>query len=359
MRWWRWIAGMLTGAVAALGMVATPAYSGTYYLAVDVPAGLGGTDFGPNQIVRSDDAVYAPEAELPPGTEIAALHLRPEGLWLFSPSHAVTLGGATYEPRDIVTWDGVTYSAFLQGSAAGIPGYARIDALFLDTGAPVLSFDVPVDLGGTQYSPSDLVRYVGTGAFSLYWNAEAAGVPATTNVVGAARDGAGTLVVSFDVPTNLGGIEYLPGQLVRWSGSAFGSYFVDPSWPPYARLRDFTFAPAAGAIPDGAGVPGSPLTLASAGGNLTLTWGTSCRTGDSDYEIYEGILGSYYSHTAKLCSTGGATAWTFPLPSGSTYYLVVPRNARREGSYGRRSSGEEIPPPSGACLVQEVATVCP
>src|SRR5205809_5594347 len=50
------------------------------------------------------------------------------------------------------------------------------------------------------------------GVFSLFWDAEAAGVPADVNVVGADRDSGGTLVVSFDVPTNLGGTWYLPGR---------------------------------------------------------------------------------------------------------------------------------------------------
>src|SRR5207245_3905661 len=197
------------------------------------------------------------------------------------------------------------------------------------------------------------------GAFSLFWDAEAAGVPAYANVMGADRDSAGVLVVSFDVATNLGGAEFLPGQLVRWNGgTSFSSYFVDGAWPPYAQLRDFALVPAAGSVPDGTGTT-APLTVSAAGGNLTLRWGASCATADADYEIYEGTLGSYYSHTEKLCTTGGATTSTFSTPSGSTYYLVVPKNIVSEGSYGHGSSGAEIPRGLAACLPQQIALSCP
>jgi len=64
--------------------------------------------------------------------------------------------------------------------------------------------------------------------------------------------------------------------------------------------------------------------------------GNGCQPGknliqiDTDYEIYEGQVGSYYSHGLKLCSTGGASgAIVFPA-AGNTYYLVVPANATAE-----------------------------
>src|SRR5438093_1822913 len=330
-------------AAAALTLTATvssvPAVS--YYLAVDVPATLGGVDYTPAQILRSDAATYSLAIGLPGGdAQFGALHRRSDGVWLLVSSTPFLLGVTPVQAHDVVsTPDGVTFSVFFDGTAAGIPGYAGIDSLFLDSGgALVLSFDVPVNLGGTEYSQSDLVRYSG-GAFSVFWDAEAAGVPTYANVVGADRDSGGALVVSFDVPTNLGGTEFLPGQLVRWNGAAFSVYSADPAWPVSAQLRDFGFVPAAGSVPDGGGVPGTALMVSAAGGNLTLSWGASCATSDTDYEVYEGTLGSYYSHTRKFCTTGGATTKTLPQPAGSTYYLIVPKNSVSEGSYGRATNG--------------------
>ena len=50
--------------------------------------------------------------------------------------------------------------------------------------------------------------------------------------------------------------------------------------------------------------------LSVALGDLTLTWGDSCRSSDSDYEVYEGTLGDLASHAVRYCSTGGTTSKT-------------------------------------------------
>jgi len=116
---------------------------------------------------------------------------------------------------------------------------------------------------------------------------------------------------------------------------------------------------SAGRVPDGGPVPGVPLTVDhAAGGQIMLAWGASCRAGDTDYAIYEGTAGVYYSHTMKLCTTGGAlTATIDPAPADS-YYLVVPRSSGREGSYGMSSAGSERPPGAPACVSQSIAA-CP
>ena len=101
------------------------------------------------------------------------------------------------------------------------------------------------------------------------------------------------------------------------------------------------------------------LTIAKAVvGQITLDWSISCIGTDDDYEIYEGTIGSYYSHTARFCTTGGATTKTLAPAAELTYYLVVPRNLGREGSYGARSGGAERPQGGGACLPQQIGT-CP
>jgi len=115
----------------------------------------------------------------------------------------------------------------------------------------------------------------------------------------------------------------------------------------------------AGRVPDGAQAPGVPVTVDyAAGGQITLAWGASCRAGDTDYAIYEGMVGTFYSHTMKLCTTGGARTATFMPAPGNSYYLVVPRSAGREGSYGMSSAGVERPPGLPACFPQSVAA-CP
>ncbi len=143
------------------------------------------------------------------------------------------------------------------------------------------------------------------------------------------------------------------------AASALSRNDTPGGWPLSAQLRDFAFVPAPGSVSDGGSLPGIPLTVTPAtAGDLTLSWGSACSAGASDYEIYEGTLGAYYSHLAKFCSTGGLTSKTFTPTSGNRYFLVVSRNAVREGSYGSASSGAPRPQGSGACLVRDAAA-CP
>jgi hypothetical protein len=112
----------------------------------------------------------------------------------------------------------------------------------------------------------------------------------------------------------------------------------------------------AGRVP--ASAPGVPLTLGKSGDDLTLAWGASCMAADNDYEIYEGTIGDYTSHSKKLCTTGGSLAATLTTDVGSHYYLVVPRNVSFEGSYGKNSSGVERPQGLTTCSARMISG-CP
>ena len=112
----------------------------------------------------------------------------------------------------------------------------------------------------------------------------------------------------------------------------------------------------AGHVPDG--TDGVPLAVAKAGSEIALAWSPSCLTGDDDYEIYEGTIGDFTSHVPIFCTTGGATSKTFLPDASDRYYLVVPRNATREGSYGESSPGTERPAGVSACLPRQIGT-CP
>ena len=137
----------------------------------------------------------------------------------------------------------------------------------------------------------------------------------------------------------IGAYKYDNGQVDE--GAAFvylGSSDIDP----------------AGWVPNN-----TPLLLAKTETDaIQLTWGSSCLAGDLDYEVYEGTLGTFDSHAPALCSTGGTTIASLTPGPGSTYYLVVPRNGMREGSYGRDGDGLERPPAAAACLIQEIGS-CP
>jgi hypothetical protein len=110
----------------------------------------------------------------------------------------------------------------------------------------------------------------------------------------------------------------------------------------------------------GAGeVPGSgttPLTiLKGSAGQILLRWGTSCQSTDPDYAVYEGSIGgNFTSHVQRFCTTAGSKLKLLTPAAGSSYYLVVPTRAGREGSYGQGSSGVERAPAAAACMPQAI-----
>jgi len=125
-----------------------------------------------------------------------------------------------------------------------------------------------------------------------------------------------------------------------------------------ARIAPGGGTAGAGRLYGDRGLPGPPLTVARAAGtDMELAWSGACG-GAADYAVYEGALGEPRSKTPLRCSTGGATAATITPSPGARFYLVVPRSAVAEGSYGHTSDGAERPPDAGACLPQSIAA-CP
>jgi hypothetical protein len=113
----------------------------------------------------------------------------------------------------------------------------------------------------------------------------------------------------------------------------------------------------AGSVPDGGLVPGTPLTISTETG-FKLSWGESCSADDTDYVVYEGVIGFFTSHAARRCSTGGETTLAMNPLGADTYYLVAPVGQGFEGSLGRDSHGKERPPGPNACLPQQILTCC-
>jgi hypothetical protein len=104
-------------------------------------------------------------------------------------------------------------------------------------------------------------------------------------------------------------------------------------------------------VPAGWVEPDTPLLLDKAGEvRVQLTWGPSCLASDVDYEVYEGQLGNFASHTPYTCSTDGMTQTTFAPDDGDTYYLIVPTSTTSEGSHGKATGNVERSQGPDPCL---------
>ncbi len=353
---------LLRAAAAAAGLaaLATPALATSHYVSPDVPATLGGTPFLPSDVALNVNGTYGAALSLPAGAAIDAVYRMTSGDWLFSLAAPTTLpDGVTYDPVDVVRFDGATYHLFLDGESSGIPPGSNVDALFLAGGDPgdvVVSFEVPTTVQGNTYEPADLVHRV-DGQWSIFLDASLTNppIPVPNNVTGAGEAPDGFVVLTFDVPTTLGATTYLPGELVRYAGAAFSSYYSDPAWPAGARADAIAFLAPPGVSP-------ATITVdkSASAGRLWIRWQPSCSWGATDYGIYEGRIGSWYSHRSIDCSDDGADFEEEIAPAdGDRYYLVVPRNGDGEGSYGQDSGGAERPVGAPACAATQSLAACP
>ncbi len=352
----------------------------TIGMLTDSPARLDGVDYLPWQIFGVVPGGYALAFDgmtaggLPPESAIDALAFKEGsagsslGIIAFSVDITAVITGVgagtiTIGSADIVLYAN-GFSIALDANSMGIPESANIDALArAETGEWIVSFDAPVTMGPWTIQPADLVLATAAG-LSPYLTGATLGLGPGVNVIGFERNPGpiqDELYFTFDTPVTVGASTFLPGQIVKYADGAFSAFFSDPQFPPESALTDFSFPPSPGEVPDGFAVPGVPLSVQTApGGDIRLTWGAACIPSGTDYAVYEGVIGSWYSHASRLCTTGGSTAAVLSPGSGSRYYLVVPVNGMFEGSYGRTSSGLQRPVGGAACVPQKLATpICP
>ena len=92
---------------------------------------------------------------------------------------------------------------------------------------------------------------------------------------------------------------------------------------------------------------------------VTIAWSASCSSEAEDYAIYEGTIGSWYSHSSVTCTDlAGDFTESFTPAEGDRYYLVVPLTADGEGSYGQSSAAAEIPRAAAPCEGIQVLDAC-
>lgn len=117
-----------------------------------------------------------------------------------SPKSNILIGSLKVANEDVAKYDGATceWSLVFDGTAAGLPGTANVDALAVDAQDLYLSFTAAVAVPGISglVDDSDIVRYSG-GSFSLYLDGSAFGLTTDAEDIDAiAFDETGKLLVS-------------------------------------------------------------------------------------------------------------------------------------------------------------------
>jgi hypothetical protein len=146
-------------------------------------------------------------------------------------------GGATARPGDVWRYDGASYSVEFDAAARGVPDVANVDAVALYGSSLLLSFDVALDLGGVHFEPEDLAQFDGT-TFSLFFDGSAAGVAPGLDLDAADYLACnGHLLLSFDGSGSIGGIAFDDEDVLEfdrvatWEMAYDGSAH-DPDWGP-------------------------------------------------------------------------------------------------------------------------------
>jgi subtilase family protein len=93
-------------------------------------------------------------------------------------------------------------------------------------------------------------------------------------------------------------------------------------------------------IPDGASVPGLPLTVAPAGSDISLTWdATQCPP--TAVNIYWGNLGSFSAFAGGFCNRAPVGSATVSLPDNVWFLVAGTDGASTDGSWSRDTLGNE------------------
>jgi hypothetical protein len=382
-------------ALAVLALAGPARGQPTLYVVPDVPTDPDGPFFFPWTVVRHDHLSAVPytlELTLPGNPTIDAMHKQDApGAWLFAVEAPSDLGGSLpvpAEPRDVIRLDGGgTFALYFDGScvAAPVPLGSGIDAMYQDggdAGSLVFSFDVPTDILGVTYMPSELVRFKPIGLPPCGWDVSGSVIdfatiggyfPGSTNVTGA-DFAAGRWILAFDIPVDLAppvGPTRTPGQLVATNGLVWNHFLDDlqaegtPGWP----ISSVVDALACSANPGRIDSPTVQILLDKSLPTIEILCPGGCSSGAEAWGLYEGTIANVhdgiYDHVAvpgKCQESCPGSIFHVPPALTSTYYIVVPHSCGEEGSYGRNSSGVERPQaaaPADRCVVAQNLSPCP
>lgn len=222
--------------IAALGLLLCAGAAGSHaqILSIDVSNDITWTagaatidDEGARRVTLPSALSTLDLGVLPANADVTAYQLLDDGRRLFALDTFVDLGGGVMAgPVDIVAWNGVANSLFLDGAAAGIPAGTRIDAVGRVRSAGVtqtlLSFDVPTALpGGLTVDDEDIAGWNGA-TWTLFFDGSANGIPESLDVDGFDRDPVnGTRYFSFDTSGRIATVDFDDEDVVAFDGSGW------------------------------------------------------------------------------------------------------------------------------------------
>jgi hypothetical protein len=192
-------------AMTTAGMLETVTYS------PDITAQFGGI-IGNDEDAVIDDLIGPVDLSdvgmVPGETDLTAYHLLTDGDQLISFDTTVILDPLTVQTGDVVRahFDGKNfiYGLEFDASAEGLPAGVKTDAVSMQLGNLILSFDITVVLNNHVIKDEDLVSFDDTG-FSLFFDGSAVGISQALDLDGAHVLG-NQIFMSFDGSGTVGKI---------------------------------------------------------------------------------------------------------------------------------------------------------
>jgi hypothetical protein len=219
-----------------------------------------GTLVQPNDVATDTLAGFTNRVLSALPAKVNAYYFAGHAHWLVFETSVALPGGITATPRDVVAWNGASYSFVFRGAAAGIPDGVMIDALSSTDGSDILlSLDTTITLGRATIGPEDVLRHA-NGVFGFSFNGSGAGVPAGANTDAIAFLPNGHWLLSFDTAGTVGGVSFHAGDVLEYSPGgnawelAFSPRAQHAGWGA-ANLRGLWAKP----VPSGA--PGRPTLV--------------------------------------------------------------------------------------------------
>lgn len=219
--------------LAALTPIATWSTTLTsIQFATDTPTLFSSVLVSPNEAATDGlSGVVAPVSLgfLPAGASVTGFEV--DGVqhrMLFSLDAPAVLGGTLFTPRDVIGYSSGAYNLVFDGAAAGVPAGTAIAGISLDLkGDLLLAFDTPATVGGIAYDPRDVVLWDGS-TFSIAFDGVAAGLEPGLHIDGVHSLVNGDLLLSFDGNGSIGGIEFFDDDVLA----------LDPSGPTWSKVYD-------------------------------------------------------------------------------------------------------------------------
>lgn len=153
----------------------------------DIPITIEGESFSERDLILYDCTNFTKHIDgsvfaIPDGTSIDAASMVDDESIVFSLDTPAVIEGYTYQANDLIRYDGSSLSLYFRGSDKGIPDGASIDGVYVDPAGDILfSLDIPAELDGLAISDRDIIYWDGD-SFSLYVDGLSSELPAGADV---------------------------------------------------------------------------------------------------------------------------------------------------------------------------------